>query len=395
MKYWRGYLTAAICAAFAWALSQFAAGHTVLVDMVYPYVTRTLQSMLAQWSSSVDFCVWQVFAVALIVIALALIVLMIVFKWNPVQLVGWILAGASVVYLLHTLVFGLNYYAGPLADDVRLEVTEYTITELADATAYYRDLANELAGQVSRDSSGNVEFDSFEDLAQQAAQGFETLTYEDTYAVFAGSTLPVKKLGWSEMYTSMGITGMTVGLTGEAAVNPLIPDVSLPFTMCHEMAHRMSIATESDANFAAFLACSANESVEFRYSAYFMAYRYCYNALASVNTNSSAAAAARVSAEASELLKRDISAYNQFFAEKKSNTATKVADVANDTYLKASGDELGTASYGAVCDLLVSWHIQEVVGAQQELLEQEQENKFDPYDETQVDLSGIVNAVTP
>ena len=77
MKYWRGYLTAAICAAFAWALSQFAAGHTVLVDMVYQYVTRTLQSMLAQWSSSVDFCVWQVFAVALIVIALALIVLMI------------------------------------------------------------------------------------------------------------------------------------------------------------------------------------------------------------------------------------------------------------------------------------------------------------------------------
>ena len=388
-------MTAAICAAIAMALSRFAADHSVLVDMVYPYVSRTLQTMLAEWSSGVTFCLWQALAVALVAVALALVGLMIIFKWNPIQLVGWVLAGCSVVYLLHTIVFGLNYHAGPLADDIRLEVTEYTITELADATAYYRDRANELAGQVNRDASGNVDFAEFEELAEQAGNGFQALTFDGTGAVFSGSTLPVKKLGWSEMYTSMGITGMTVGITGEAAVNPLIPDVSLPFTMCHEMAHRMSIATESDANFAAFLACQANESLEFQYSAYFMAYRYCYNALVGVNTETAAAAAARVSSELSELVKRDSSAYSAFFALKRHKTATKVADTANDAYLRASGDELGVASYGAVCDLLVSWHIQEVVRVQEELLEQEQEQKFDPYDESQVDLSGIVNAVTP
>ena len=65
MKYLWGYITAAILGAVAWALNQFGAEFTTLVDMVYPYVIRTVQTFLAQWSSGVDFLVWQVLLVAL------------------------------------------------------------------------------------------------------------------------------------------------------------------------------------------------------------------------------------------------------------------------------------------------------------------------------------------
>jgi len=233
-----------------------------------------------------------------------------------------------------------------------------------------------------------VEFSDFDTLAARAGEGFKTLTYDYHYPIFAGCTLPVKKLSWADMYSSMGITGVTFGITGEAAVNPQIPDVTLPFTMCHEMSHRMCIANERDANFAAFLACSVHQSIEFRYSAYFMAYRYCYNALASVSSPAAAAAAARVKDGVSDLLARDMHDYNNFFSSKKSNSATKLADNANDAYLKASGDDLGIASYGQVCDLLVNWHIQTVVLPSITV----EDSYFDPYDETMVDLSGIVNA---
>ena len=186
----------------------------------------------------------------------------------------------------------------------------------------------------------------------------------------------------------MGITGVTFGLTGEAAVNPQIPDVTLPFTMCHEMAHRMCIAPERDANFAAFLACSAHEDLSFRYSGYFMAFRYCYNALAGVNTQAASAAAARVANGIGDQLKKDMEAYNHFFSSHRDGVATSIADTANDTYLKVSGDSSGIASYGEVCDLLVNWHIQEIVIPSLTV----DVNPFDPYDESQVDLSGIVNA---
>ena len=388
MKYWTGYLTAAIIGAISWVLLQFGEKFTTLVDMVYPYVTRTVMDFLAVWTAPLEFCLWQVIAVAAVVLVIALVVLILVLRLNPVRWAGWVLAACSLVYLLHTLVFGLNYYAGDLADDIRLEKRPYTVEELASAATYYRDMANLLAVQVPRDSSGNVDFAEFETLAQRAADGFDTLVYDYSYPIFAGNTQPVKKLGWADMYSSMGITGVTMGLTGEAAVNPQIPDVTLPFTMCHEMAHRMSIANERDANFGAFLACMANEDIQYRYSGYFMAYRYCYNALVNANTMASSAAAARIASEASSQLQQDMKYYSQFFSSRRDEKATEFANNVNDTYLKTSGDEAGVASYGDVCDLLVNWHYKTIVLPSLTV----EEKVFDPYDEKQVDLSGIVNA---
>ncbi len=391
MKYWTGYLTAAIIGAITWALMRLAENFQELVDMVYPYVTRTLQGYLAQWSGAVDFTLWQMAAVLLGVVLIASIVLMIVMRWNPIRWLGWVLAAASLVYFLNTLTFGLNYYAGPLSEDIRLEQYEYDVEGLSKAAIYYRDKANFLATQVRRDANGSVDFDDFETLALAAENGFDNLVYKFSFPVFAGSTLPVKELGWADMYTSMGITGVTMGITGEAAVNPQIPAVSIPFTMCHEMAHRMSIATERDANFAGFLACMANEDIQYQYSGYFMAYRYCYNSLLGANTMDSSAAAARVASGVNEQLKHDMDEYTRLFSTRRNKTATKVANTANDTYLKTSGDRAGVASYGEVTDLLVRWHYQREILPTQVATEK----KFDPYDESQVDLSGIVNARDP
>ncbi len=385
MKYWFGYLVAAIIGGLTWVLMQFGQRFSTLVDMVYPYVIRTLQGILAQWSGSVDFLLWQLLAVALAVVILASLVAVVASKKSLIGWGGWVLSALSLVYLLHTMFWGLNYYAGPLSDDIRMDVTQYTIEELADATKYYRDQANTLSQKVKRDGSGNLVYPDFDQLAQRAGMGFQRLVYDSSYPIFAGSNLPVKKLGWADMYTSMGITGVTFGLTGESAVNPQIPQVLLPFTMCHEMSHRMCIASERDANFSAFLACSAHPDNEFEYSGYFMAFRYCYNSLASVRTTAAAQYAADLRNGISPQLQKDLDAYNAFFRAKQDQTATRIADTANDTYLRASGEASGIASYSQVCDLLVSWHIQEVVLPAISVTE----SPFDPYDKNQVDVSDI------
>ena len=383
MKYWRGYLTALVFAVITWALMQFGMQFSSLVDMVYPYVIRTLQNMLAQWSGGVDFVVWQMLLLTMVVLGLATAVLMIVLKWNPIQWFGWVLAAASGVYMIYTLVFGLNYFAGPLAEDIRLEVGAYNIEELTEAAEYYRDKAIELSEKVSRDAEGNVDFADFDTLAAQTGDGFQKLTYEFSYPIFAGETLPVKKLAWADWFTARGITGITMGITGEACVNPQIPDILLPFSMSHEMAHRMCIYTEEDANFAAFLAGHVNESIEYQYSAYFMAYRYCYMALITANTTEASNAAARVNKGVTDELYQDMQFYNKFF----SKTGGRASAAATDL----TPDENGFVSYGKVTDLLVSWHIQQIVLPSVTV----EEDPFDPYDSTQVDLSGIVNAKEP
>lgn len=389
MKYWRGYLLASIIAAITMVINRLASTYSKLVDMVYPYLNRTVQGFLADWSGGLDFCVWQVAAVVLVLLGLVTVVLMIVLRWNPIQWFGWILTGAACIWLFNTCIYGLNYHAGSLSDDIRLNVTEYTLDELEAAAIYYRDHANELADLMDRDGSGDVIFPEFEVMALQAGEGFKNLTYEKSYSIFAGSDAPVKKLGWSKMYTSMGITGFHMGMTGEAAVNPEIPEVSIPFTMCHEMSHRMCIAIERDANFGAFLACQANSSKEFQYSGYFMAYRYCYDALYAQGSAEATTAAARIDSGVNANLRADLDTYDRFFHDHMDKDATKMANNINDKYLKTNGDEEGIDSYAQVSDLLVSWHIQEVVLPS---LQEDDVSVFDPYDESQVDLSGIVNA---
>ena len=380
MKYWAGYVTAAILGAIAVALGRLADRYTTLVDMVYPYVTRTVQDVLAQWSGAVPFCLWQVAVMLLLIFIVAMLVLVIVLHWNPIRFFGWVLAAASLLYLGNTLVYGLNYYAGSIATDIRMQVYEYTVDELNSAAEYYQSEANALASQMDRDDQGDLVYSDLETLAQEAGSGFETLVRGRSFSVLGGSNLPVKELGWSGMYTAMGTTGVTVGLTGEAAVNPNIPVVSMPFTICREMAHRKCIAIDGDANFAAFLACQANESLEFRYSAYYMAYRYCLEALNNAKSNEAQVAAEALAEGENEFLRHDMDAYARFFKRNLDEKASRLANTVNDTYLKVSGDKGGENS---VSDLLVSWHYQEVVLP----TITEEEVAFDPKDETLVDLT--------
>lgn len=383
MKYWRGYLTAAIFAAMTWALVLFAKTHTALVDMVYPYVTRLIQTFLAGWSGGVDFCLWQVFLVLLGIIAVASVVLIIVLRLNPIQIIGWFTAVASVLFFLNTGLFALNYHAGPLAEDIRLELADVTVSQLVDAASHYREEAEKLADAVPRDAQGNVDFSDFDTLAQEAAAGFEKLTYEEAISIFAGSTVPVKKLSGSASFTAKGVAGMTVALTGEAAVNPEIPAISMPFIMCREMSKRMSIADDQDANFAGFLAARANPSVQFQYSAYFMAFHHCYNALAADSTSAAKQAMLTLRGGMSDRLNADMERYDAFWADAISPGAAAREESMKNLYLSLNGVKVEEETTAQVTELFVSLYVQEVVVPMHKV----EEIVFDPYDENMVDFS--------
>ena len=176
MKYWRGYLVAAILGFFSWSLLEFAKNHIVLVDMFYPYMTRMIQGTLAQWSGGTDQLLWQLLLVLFVVVIMAAVILMVILRWNPIQILGWVLAVASLVLFLNTGLYGLNEYAGPLATDIKLTTSDYTLPELEQAAVYYRDQANELTGMVKRGETGDVNFAEFDKLAEMAGDGYQYMT---------------------------------------------------------------------------------------------------------------------------------------------------------------------------------------------------------------------------
>ena len=355
MKYWRGYVVAAIFAAITAALVAFAKAHSTLVDMVYPYMTRIVISSLADWSSGVSFCIWNVLVMLGIALLLVTAILIVVMRWNPFQMLGWVLAVVTFFSMCSTALFGLNTYTGSLAEDVRLDMAEYYITDINDAAIYYRDQANLLAGEIKRDSEGQADLQEFEKLAEQAADGFTALTYKESISVFAGSTAPVKKQQLS------GSLSKTLPLTGEALVDPDVPELALPFVMCLEMSRRMSISDHEEAKYAAFLACKANASAEFRYSGYLMAYALCYQALEANPTSTAQSCVSKLTQSNSPLVTRDLRNIQEILP-------------------KLMWEK--THQYDAV-DMLTSWYIQEFVTPLQQVVEA----PFDPLDPNQVDTS--------
>ena len=373
MKYWRGYLVAAILAACTWAFREFAETHSKLVDMVYPYVTRMIQTFMSGWSSGVEFCLWQGILLALVAVAVATVVLMILFKWNPIQWFGWVLAAASLVLLLHTGVFGMNEFAGPMAEDIRLTNEVCDQEDLEAAAVYYRDMANALSSQVSRDVNADVQVPELSTLQEQANVGFDRLVYEYYFSVFAGSQVPVKTLDMANWFTQRGEMGYTAALTGEAAINPQAPGVMQPFALCREMCYRMCIASTRDKHFGAFLVCQAADAAELQYAGYVMAYRYCLKALPEK-------AASVIQAQANAQVRNDVDVWSAFVAPAEELAAQK-----------AEKEGLKDETDLEIADLLTRWHYQTVVIPSIT----EPEVDFDPMDETQVDLTGLPNGPEP
>ena len=72
----------------------------------------------------------------------------------------------------------------------------------------------------------------------------------------------------------MGFTGYINPFTLEANINYNIPKISIPVTICHEIAHQIGYAFEDEANYIAIKALSNSNDNFLRYSGNLMAVQY-------------------------------------------------------------------------------------------------------------------------
>lgn len=316
----------------------------------YTDFSKNTLSFLSGITGSFPFAVWQVALVLLVLLAVYFLVRCLAQKKGFFCWLAGVVLLVSVLVFLFVGLWGLNHFAPSVADRVGLTAEGgFTKEQLTATVRYMAEQAGSWAEQVQRDENGDLAID-FSTMAQQANEGYAALAEENGF--FSGSDAPVKKLLADKAFSYMGITGIFVPFTGESGVNPDAYSASIPFTMCHELAHRLTVAPENEANFCAFLACQANDDPAFQYSGWYSAFVYTYNALHKADKN----AAYEIWDSISERLKQDCrnanAHYDQYEGEVQ-DTAQKV----NDAYLKVFKEESGVQSYGEVADLLIAWYL--------------------------------------
>ncbi len=181
----------------------------------------------------------------------------------------------SVFYFSFHLLWGLNYYRMPLFEKMNIK-REYSDADLYDFTKKIIAKANAIQIQITKNKNLKVVYPySHEETFEKNINGYQNLL--KSYAYFGYQNSSIKKSLISLPLTYMGFGGYLNPFTNEAQVNDLMPKYNLPTTSCHEMAHQMGYASESECNFIGFLASVNNEDLYFQYSGYSFALRYCLN----------------------------------------------------------------------------------------------------------------------
>lgn len=334
-------LTAALVAAAVYVPGFFA---------FYTPFSQSVLAFLAGVTEPFPFAVWQVLLVLLGLLGLYTLVRTFSKKRGFLCWLAGLLCTFSLFMLVFTALWGLNHWGPSVADRLGLEIREYSRDELRQTTQYLADQASAWAGQVEREPDTDMAID-LEAMAKTAGASYEALARRSSF--FAGSSAPVKTLLAGKAFSYMGITGIFICFTGESGINPDTYPASLPYTMCHEAAHRLTVAPEDEANFCAFLACSASDDPAFRYSGYYSAFIHCYNALNKTDRE----AAAQIWDSLDAAVVSDLRRANQHY-EQYEGVVQEAASKVNDTYLKAFNEESGVQSYGEAADLLIAWYLQ-------------------------------------
>ncbi len=264
--------------------------------------------------------------------------------------VGAVFSAVSLLFSIFVFNFGTGYYGTTVDKKLGIDRTDVSAEEL------YRTAAI-LAGHVNEESA-NIKYTysnfsvmpySFDEMSRRLVAAYDRVC--EKYDFIPRLSSRVKPVMLSEPWTYTHISGVYTYFTGEANINTNFPDYTIPYTAAHEMAHQRGIAREDEANFIAFLVCTASDDPYIRYSGYLEVYEYVASSLYSANKNYYSAVTAAVKPN----VRAEMAAYSAFFDKYRENVAANVSEAVNNSYLQMQGT-VGSKSYGLVVDLTVAYY---------------------------------------
>lgn len=234
---------------------------------IYPLISKFSRTCLG----------WIPFSIGDILYGI--LILWIVFWLYKNRKVNWkikslsVLGFISVAYFVFHVLWAFNYYRVPLFEKMTIQ-KEYSDAQLLDFTKKLIAKTNEIQFQITKDTAKKVvSIYTQNQIFTHSITAYDELSQQ--YSFFTYGVPSQKKSLFSYPLTYMGFGGYLNPFTNEAQVNAMIPMYNFPSIACHEMAHQMGYASESECNFISFLASTSNEDLYFNYSGYSFALRYC------------------------------------------------------------------------------------------------------------------------
>lgn len=324
---------------------------------LYPGLASTLR-ILTRWipfSAGDIFYTWLI--VYLIIGAVKMVIRIYRKQFSKERWVHW---GFSVVrtllwcYIIFKLLWGLNYDRLGIAYQLQLSRKEYTKEEVSALALQLIDTLNAIRRQIPDTTLPEPKLES---IYREAFRSYQAVSFEYDYLNYRNRS--VKTSLYTFMGDYIGFTGYYNPFTGEAQLRTDIPRILTPYITCHEMAHQLGYASESEANFVGYLAASASRDPYFRYSVYLDLFSYAQGEQIRLYAKEKdfkifEAVIKNNRAKLDTLVKKDRREIREFFYQRRNRIAPAVTGM-YDQYLKLNKQMQGVNSYNEVVGWLIAY----------------------------------------
>jgi len=245
---------------------------------------------------------------------------------------------------------GINYTGAAFAQKNNYTQDGYTVEQLRELCCILAEEVSLTRQVLETNPNGSINetysgYNPYR-LAEEAKTAYSRLPAE--YNSARKDYTAVKFAYSSEIMSNFHITGIYPYLLPEAVVNINTPIMSLPHTICHEMAHQLGFAREDEANFIAYMACLQSDNALFAYSAYYTAFSYAMNELRLYDTENWQLIMQNADKNVIKDMERENAYWNHF-----ETVSSEFTSEVNDTYLSIMTVEDGVKSYGGMLELLL------------------------------------------
>lgn len=306
---------------------------------IYPKIAEALNLFSNLFPFSLD----DLFYACLVVLFLINTVLLISRRLKVRRYFKHLLTILAVVYCLFNVLWGFNYYRSNLNQRLNLKEAKADVNQLMT-------VFEELIAEVNRSYTPMYTVDQSSVLKLLREQYRQEAVF---LQVDASCNVIPKHITLSRFFAAATISGYYGPFAAEVHLNKYLLPHEVPVVMAHEMAHRLGITSEAEANFYAWYICSKSDDKRLAYSANLYLLRYFVYECYKYEGFSDLVKQIRYE------VRHDFYKSHFHWMTLMNRNVELVATKVNDAYLKSNNVEAGIADYDGVIKHVMDYRISE------------------------------------
>lgn len=337
-----------------WYFRWFPGGAEWYARHCYPLISNVLSSFSSLFPFSIGDC--------FIVGACLWLILYPVYAWWQKEKAGVVLRRILLfmmwIYIWFYLAWGINYFRLPFYERTGIAKAEYSSDQFQDFLREYLVNLNQSYKTLQEKNKAKWYTTSVDqdDTLFRFRVGDEIIRRYQSIANRFGMVVPERELFpkpmlWSKGMSMVGVSGYMGPFFSEFNLNREVLNVEYPFTYAHELAHRLGIASESEANLYAACVTCGSFICEVRFSGYFSLLGYVMNnARQILSTAEYRQILEQISPEIIMIYEKHL----KYWRERYNPKVGKIQNKVYNTYLKGNQIGSGIRNYSEVVGLLIS-----------------------------------------